>query len=576
MEIFHAALFDELTPVYPDTDPAEGAAVYRTAGANGTYAGVHVVLSGLVPGYPVSVEVRGPHRSYKLFEMAAVPVEVNTGAKLRSEYLKGDVNAYVIRRAPFMVYEALQPIRNIFRPGYTTAALAFKTPIEYCRAPRTQTWELLITHRGMTKQLKFYVDEYPMSVPRADANTFRYVNWFNFEEIAHSHHCEMWSDRYFYLLEKYIRAAVYSRQNVFCIGMPEMFDRAPDGGLRLNRSRLDRLIDTAKRAGIQLFHGGAFASRKEGVADDDDFYRSLDHTAIENPDEIAKEYSRRAFDAFDYGTEAVASMTGEPVLSGNGLQTIADMAGQLYAYLKENKLDKAWTQCCMDEPNPALEKAYRAITETVHRAMPGIPTLEPTLTGHPLEDTMNIWCPSLDHYEKDKAFYDSRVALGEKIWVYTCLTPGGNYCNRLLDMERLRPVWLGWMSVRYPDIEGYLHWGGNTYCEEGPYRRQAIPFAEQVLEFHPKYEMHLPPGDAAIFFPGWDEPLVSTRSEAHRIGLEDLCLLKQLQERDPEKVQALIDRVFRGFADYEKDVAVYRAARRELLEALHAAETEKH
>lgn len=88
MQTFEASLFDELTPIYPDTNPAEGFSSYRVAGANGTYAGVHIVLRGLTPGIPVCVEVQGPHGSYKLFELRALPVEVNTGAKQRTEYFK--------------------------------------------------------------------------------------------------------------------------------------------------------------------------------------------------------------------------------------------------------------------------------------------------------------------------------------------------------------------------------------------------------------------------------------------------------------------------------------------------------
>ena len=52
MQTFQASLFDELTPIYPDTDTAQGTDFYRVAGANGTYAGVHIVLRGLTPGIP--------------------------------------------------------------------------------------------------------------------------------------------------------------------------------------------------------------------------------------------------------------------------------------------------------------------------------------------------------------------------------------------------------------------------------------------------------------------------------------------------------------------------------------------
>ena len=71
-------------------------------------------------------------------------------------------------------------------------------------------------------------------------------------------------------------------------------------------------------------------------------------------------------------------------------------------------------------------------------------------------------------------------------------------------------------------------------------------------------------------FPGFHEVYSSTRLEAHRIGLEDLSLLERMKERDPAWTEELIRRVFRRYDDYEKDVAVYRRVRRELLKRVCA------
>lgn len=568
MQSFTAALFDELTPIYPDTNTEEGVDSYRVAGCNGTYVGVHIMLSGLTPGIPVSVEIQGPHRSYKTFQLLALPVEVNTGAKQRTEYLKNDVNEYVIRQAPFMTYDVLEPFFRIFQPLYTTGAIAVKFPVEYCRVPRTQTFQIIVSHGKTSQKLTLHIDEYPAVVPKAGKDTFLYVNWFNLDHIAEAFHCEKWSPRFFTILQRYMRAAVFSRQNVYNIELCEVFDLDCDGRPKLNEARLTTLIHLAQGAGMAYFQGGAFAGRLCPTSDNDAFYESLDHETIQNPDEIAEAFKYAAFDEFDHVTEAKVLTTGAPLSTAQGETDLQCMAQQLYAYLKKHGLCDIWTQCCLDEPNEALEPVYRKINGIVRAQMPGIALLEPTLVGHPLEDTMDIWCPTVAEYEGNKAFYTSRVEKGEKLWVYTCLTPGGNYCNRLLDMERLRQVWLGWSPMRYPHISGYLHWGGTFYQKEGVFHRQCAFFSENVLEFHPKYAMFLPAGDGCIFFPGHNFPLICTRSEAQRIGLEDLCLLTQLNQLCPEKVQAMLDQVFRTFCDFEKDAAVYRKIRKELLEAV--------
>ncbi|MEG0767230.1 MAG: DUF4091 domain-containing protein, partial [Clostridia bacterium] len=177
-----------------------------------------------------------------------------------------------------------------------------------------------------------------------------------------------------------------------------------------------------------------------------------------------------------------------------------------------------------------------------------IPILEPVLPTHALPDCIDIYCPTTETYENDQAYYDSLVEKGASLYVYTCLTPGGNYLNRMLDMQRIRQTYLFWAPILYPNIKGFLHWGLNQYPNgDNPYARSCVMFSEQVLEFHPKRALFLPAGDFCIFYPGDNGPLLSTRSEAHRLGLEDLCLLENMDATD---AKALAARVLRGYQDY--------------------------
>lgn len=564
---FNAGLFDELTPCYPDTDVSTGKIRYRSAGANGTYAGVNILLSDLTPGLPVCIEVEGENTAFKLFRMIPVPVEVNTGAKLRTEYLKNDTNENVIRRAPFMVYEALEPVYNIVMADLTTMALNFKSVIEYCREKRMQEWKIRISHGVCTKELIFEVEQYPFRVPKAGKDTHKFVMWFSLDEIAWCHHVEKWSPEFEALLEKYFRAAVFSRQNMMAISMGDCFDVEEDG-VRLNREHFSMLVRTAQRAGMAYFEGGAVAVRAAQLADNDAFYNSLDHDAIRSSDEVAEAFKREAFDEFDNGRYAVDCLTHARVDSEEGRRIIASMGRQLFAAIREFGLEEVWMQSALDEPNDALCEVYRELTGILRNEMPGIPILEPVLPTEKVEGALDIWCPSADVYENNREFFDRQADRGDRLFVYTCLTPGGNYLNRLLDMERLRIVYFGWLPARYPRIEGYLHWGANQYLGVDPYKRSCCMFSEQLLEFHPKRAMFLPAGDFGIFYPGYREPYISVRSEAHRIGYEDLCMLEALREKDPEREEEILDAVFRGCADYEKSVEKYRDARRELLEAL--------
>lgn len=571
-ESFRAALFDELEPIYPDTNVNTGVSAYTVAGCNGTYVGVQIAVSGLVPGIPLTFEVEGPHRAYKLFEMIPVPVEVNTGAVQRSEYLKDDHNENVIRRAPFYVYEALKPIFNLTRPQYSTAAFVFRTPIEYCRKAEQFSFSITLRHGDAVRTLILHTERYPANVNPASPHDPQFVNWFDYHNIAKWHNAPMWSAEYEEMVYRYLRAARYTRQNVMAIPGTLLFSVAENGSLQFEAERLDLLLRAAKRAGIALFQGGAFCSRASSLVDDDDFYHSLDHDHFTSPEQIGQAFKRRAFDEFDYGTDAVFSLTGASMSSSEGQNQLKSALCSLYAYLKARGLCDVWTQSCLDEPNDALCNVYHTISAITRECMPNIPILEPVLPTEGVIGDLDIWCPSLDVYERNKTFFDARVKAGDRIYIYSCLTPGGNYLNRLLDMERLRVVYLAWSMMRYPDIMGYLHWGANYTCGNNPFERQAAMFSEQVLEYHPKYANFLPAGDECIFYPGFDQPMISTRSEAHRIGFEDLALLKKLHEKRPDRAEEIVKKLFRRFDEYEKSVSLYRTVRKELLEAVCEAE----
>jgi len=568
MPIFQARLFDELEPLYPDSRPEAGSARYELSGANGAYIGVHICVNGLTPGIPLNFKVEGPHRAYKLFSLLPVPVEVNTGADQRSEYLKDDRNENVIRRAPFFVYEILEPVFNTVLPAMTTAAFAFRTPIEYCRAKEAKQWTITVSHDGQEQVLRLDVVQYPAVIPKADQATHKYINWFSLDAIARSHRAEKWSPAFMALLERYLRLAVYSRQNMLSISMGDFFDVDAGGKPALNEARLGAVIEVSRKAGIFLFQGGAFCGREQNLADDDAFYASLDHASFTSPEQIGAAFKQQAFDLFDNGKEAVFAITGERVSSGKGQEQLRSALAQLNAYLDRHNLKAGWIQCCLDEPNDALKETYHLISRITREALPGVSIMEPVLPTEAVVGDLDIWCPTVETYEKNRAFFEQRVLAGDRIFVYTCLTPGGNYCNRLLDMERLRMVWLGWAPALYSSIEGFLHWGANHTLGHDPQKRQAAMFTEQVMEYHPKYANFLPAGDPAIFYPGHETPLSSVRSEAHRIGYEDLCLLQALAKKDVEQAAKLVKRVFRGYADYEKSVEAYRRVKRDLLELL--------
>ncbi len=545
--VFEAALFDELEPLFPDTNPHDGKPLHTIAVAADTYAGVHILLTGLTPGKCVSVEVLPPQRltkqvncndssaarpvpdhRYKLFELLPLPVEANTGAVSRTEWLDGETNRNVIRRAPFTVYDVLKPCTNVLTARSAVMALAFR-----CKAdsPRQEVkkWTLLLTHDGVTRKLDFQVEVFPVSVPEAGAGDHKYVNWFSHKGIADYHNAPLFSDEWYKIYELYLKLGKYGRQNMALVGAELFFD-LEEGRPVLNETKLNRLIEIYNRVGIHWLEGGHLTGRKDGEWE---------------------------------ATQAETVFTHKPI-PGDGEKELADMARQIFAYLQKHQLTDRWMQSLMDEPLDCMADTYKLGLEILKSAMPGIPFLDASIARESIAGGLDYWCPTTNKYEKYQEFFDERYEKGDHIFVYTCLDPAGNFCNRFLDQERLRQVWIGWAPALYDRIEGYLHWGGMSMNGMDPYYL-AAPLPE-ITDYESSRSGVLPAGDAAIMYPGFHEAYSSTRLEAYRMGFEDLVLLQRLKERNSGWVESLVRQVFRRYDDYEKNVEQYRKIRRILLE----------
>ncbi len=328
-----------------------------------------------------------------------------------------------------------------------------------------------------------------------------------------------------------MRLGKYGRQNMVLLPLELYFDQEEKGSApRLNEEKLDRLVGILDKVGIHWMEGGHLAGRKDG-----------EWMAV----------------------QAEVSMT-HGLIPGSGEQELEEICGQLYAYLEKKNLTGRWLQSFMDELLDCLAGAYAAGCRAVKKAMPGISVLDATIARETIAGAVDYWCPTINKYEKYQDFFDGRHESGDHIFVYTCLDPAGNFCNRFLDQERLRQVWLGWAPALYGNVEGYLHWGG-MFMNRLDFYRLSAPLTD-ITDYDTSRSNCLPAGDSAAMFPGFHEVYSSTRLEAHRIGLEDLVLLERVKAQDEEWTEKLVKQVFRRYDDYEKDVAAYRRARRELLE----------
>lgn len=519
------ALFDELEELYPDSSLAAGVQALATHTTRGAYAGVHVLLTGLDSGEELSFDIEHADRSLGVptfYRLIDVPVEENTGLGSRTEQFEGKENPHVIRRAPFRVFEALQPLVGPFLPP--TDVIALRAELFVPRTAGVGKRELEVVVRQGERELRFAwtLVVHGTFVPPAGEQTLAYTNWFSPSIIAEKHGLELWSEPFWDMLARYAALMHRGRQNTFWVRWADMFEER-----ELQRERLVRYVETFRASGLFWIEGAPIARRPEGDWSKDWLWLPL----------------------------ADLPATGE-----EGSAAVAALWGEVWELAGEHGWRETWLQHVSDEPTDVNAADYAKLAGILRAAMPGVKIIEATMCVE-VAGAVDVWCPQVQEYQKRRDFFEERRAAGDELWVYTCLVPGGPWLNRLLDQERLRQVYIGWAAAKY-DLGGFLHWGFNHY--------KADPFEQSVVDHPamPNTTNKLPAGDTHVVYPGPDGPWSSQRFEAHRIGLEDRELLELLKGKDAAAAEELIARVFRAFDDYSTDVAEYRKVKRELLAAL--------
>jgi hypothetical protein len=525
-------LYDELTELYPDSVFKQGMTEYNIDAARGTIAGVHILMTGLDSGMVVIFRITQKNRPVseaKWYHMIDVPVEENTGLDSRTEKFSGQKNPFVVRRAPFRIFEAMDPVKSPMVIDKPAIALRVEIPVPAKAPVKENIYKIIINIGNHSEELYWSVNIHKVVVPSVKHSTISYVNWHSLGNICNDHGVEMWTEPFWKMLSNYAKLMVRGRQNTFWVIWNDFFDFDSTGKMkRFHQQRLERYINVFMKEGLQKIQGCPFTYRESWSAD---------------------------------AMYVIPVQFKIPAASEEGLRRIGQMADKIYNMIKVNKWQNKWMQGIFDEPTDEYIDRYKTVVEVFRSHMPGIPVIEATMTTK-LPGYIDILCPQVQEYQKEQEFYEQRKKAGDKVWVYTCLVPGGPWLNRLLDQERLRQVYFGWGCSRYY-LDGYLHWGFNMHRSgQDPFKQSAI----QHYEGEPNN--FLPAGDTHIIYQRKSGPISGQRFEAVRIGMEDFELLAQLKKKEAASAETLINRVFRAFDDYSKDVTEYRSTKKMILESL--------
>ena len=458
-----------------------------------------------------------------------VPVEENTGVDSRTEQFLGQINPDVIRRAPFEVFEIIQPLtKNEIETVSNFSLLRISVKSTDFKSTGNFKLNLVLNDGFKTEQLKFKIKVHDASIPKLEKSKFFYTNWFNLSKMEEMHNLIRWNEEWFIMLDKYAKLMAEGRQN--CIIIPHELISLKSNKISLDEEKMISFINVFKKYGFKYFESPHLLNR--GAND-------------------------------DWGSpELKTKLRKKGYYSEEGKKEIDTIIRKIKSFTKKYNLENQWLQHIADEPTDINAQCYKDVSKQIKLIYPEVTIMEATNAKESLSGSIDLWCPLINDFQENQDFFEEREKKGEKILIYTCLVPGGKWLNRTLDMERIRQVYFGWAGSKYNTF-GYLHWGLNQY--------KANPFKQSVVK-HPSPQASsnnfLPAGDTHVIYPGTDGPLSSLRFEAHRQGIEDYELLEKLKLKNPNKHARLIKKLFLNYTNYSLSIRKYERIRKKLLKSI--------
>ncbi|MCS7104872.1 MAG: DUF4091 domain-containing protein [Thermofilaceae archaeon] len=333
---------------------------------------------------------------------------------------------------------------------------------------------------GVEARLKVEVRVHPLTLPRR--RSLYVTNWFSVEDIARVHGVELYSDDFWVVFGRWVKFMAEYGQNVFWVPLDTVRVYASEEGYRFDFSIFDDYVETLLKNGAELIEITHVAGFKRWGG---------------------REIELRSFKVI----QGEGSFKSEP-----GERVLPHMLKALETHLRE----KGWLERTVihvaDEPTEDGIEEWRRVSRIVKEHAPQLRRIDAVETTG-FDDDLEIWVPTLHHYDQWLEEYEEARRRGRELWFYTCLNPQGRYPNRFIDFPLIKTRILHWINMAY-GLRGFLHWGYNWW------------YGNPFKDLNP----NLPPGDTHIVYPGREGPLPSLRLEAMRDGLEDYELFKLLEE----------------------------------------------
>jgi len=345
----------------------------------------------------------------------------------------------------------------------------------------------------------------------------KFTQWFHVDCIADAHGEEIYSERHWELIDKYMKMARDIGINMILTPvLTPPLDTAPgtsrpatqlvkikkqDGKYTFDFSLLHRYISLCKKNRIQYYEISHFFSQ---------------WGCRYSPNIVVEEN----------GEETLMFGWHVPANDTSYTEFLQCFIPKLLEELKkEDILDECYFHIS-DEPSDAHLEFYEYASNLIKPllgnckimdALSHVEFYEKGLVNHPV-------CTN-DHIEP---FIEKNI---EGVWAYYCCAQREKVSNRFMSMPSYRNRIIGLQLYKY-GIEGFLHWGFNFYYSQ-----------YSLYEINPYITTSsdgiFSSGDAFTVYPGKNGPLPSVRAFVFREALEDIEICRMLEKKIGKK--AVID-----------------------------------
>jgi len=335
-----------------------------------------------------------------------------------------------------------------------------------------------------------------------------FTQWFHCDCIASYYNVEIFSDRHWELIEKFIKTAVSNGINMI---LTPIFTPPLDTEVGKERPTV-QLVKIIKNGDNYSFN---FDNLKKWV-------------------DMCKKNGVEFFEMSHLFSQWGAKYTPKIIVTENGIkkkifgwlvEANSDMyknflfqfLPKLNGFLKKEKINNATYFHISDEPQKEHMNSYKTAKEMVYKYIKDYKIID-ALSDYDFYKDGLIKNPIPANNYID-IFMENNVP---DLWTYYCCGQCIDVSNRFISMPSYRNRIIGTQLFKF-NIKGFLHWGYNFYysCLS---KRKINPFV--VTDGEGAY----PSGDAFSVYPYCDGPIESIRLKVFKEALQDMRAMELLEK----------------------------------------------